>query len=122
MPRRILEGVVTSDKMSKTVTVLVERRYMHPVYKKYLRKSDKFAAHDETNEFKVGDKVKIIECRPISKNKKWMVMSDKNSLPTTRPGRAANYVAPAPSVAKPKGGAAKKTKSVAAKKAESKKG
>ena len=118
MPRRILEGVVTSDKMDKTVTVLVERRYMHPVYKKYLRKSDKFAAHDETNQFKTGDKVQIIECRPISKNKKWMVVSDTNSLPTTRSGRAPGYVAPA---AKPKKAAAA-PKAAKAKKTESKKG
>lgn len=76
MPRRILEGVVTSDKMDKTVTVLVERRYMHPVYKKYLKKSDKFAAHDENNTFKTGDKVQIIECRPISKRKSWTVLVD----------------------------------------------
>ena len=74
MPRRILEGEVVSDKMHKTITVRVTRRYMHPVYKKYLRKSDKFAAHDENNHYKVGDKVQIIECRPISKNKRWLAI------------------------------------------------
>lgn len=75
MPRRILEGVVVSDKMDKTVTVLVERSYMHPVYKKYLRLSDKYAAHDENNAFSIGDKVKIEECRPISKRKSWRVIT-----------------------------------------------
>lgn len=75
MPRRILEGKVVSDKMDKTVTVLVERRYMHPVYKKYIRKSDKYAAHDETNTFQIGDRVQIEECRPISKRKSWKVVT-----------------------------------------------
>lgn len=75
MPRRVLEGVVVSDKMEKTVTVLVERRYMHPVYKKYIRKSDKFAAHDESNAFQVGDRVEIEECRPLSKNKRFAVIT-----------------------------------------------
>ncbi|NCC21020.1 MAG: 30S ribosomal protein S17 [Alphaproteobacteria bacterium] len=75
MPRRILEGNVVSDKMDKTVTVLVERRYMHPVYKKYIRKTDKFAAHDESNAFGVGDRVQIEECRPISKRKSWKVIT-----------------------------------------------
>jgi small subunit ribosomal protein S17 len=75
MPRRVLEGVVVSDKMDKTVTVLVERKYMHPVYKKYLRRNDKYAAHDENNAFKAGDKVEIEECRPLSKRKKWTVIS-----------------------------------------------
>lgn len=85
MPRRILEGVVTSDKMDKTIVVLVERRYMHPVYKKYLKKSDKFAAHDEQNKFKIGDKVQIIECRPISKRKSWLVIDgDQKDLPARR--------------------------------------
>lgn len=75
MPRRILEGEVVSDKMDKTVTVLVERRFMHPVYKKYVRRTDKYAAHDENNSFKAGDKVQIEECRPISKRKKWRVIT-----------------------------------------------
>ena len=59
MPRRVLQGVVVSDKMEKTVTVLVERRYMHPLYKKYVKRSDKYAAHDEANAFRIGDKVAI---------------------------------------------------------------
>lgn len=76
MPRRILEGQVVSDKMDKTVTVLVERRFMHPVYKKYIRKTDKYAAHDEGNACKTGDRVFIEECRPISKRKTWRVVSE----------------------------------------------
>ncbi len=75
MPKRILEGDVISDKMDKTVTVLVERRYRHPVYKKYLKRTDKYAAHDETNAFKIGDRVQIEECRPISKRKSWKVIT-----------------------------------------------
>jgi small subunit ribosomal protein S17 len=71
MPRRILEGVVVSDKMDKTATVLVERRFMHPIYKKYLKRTDKYAAHDEQNVCRVGDRVQIIECAPISKRKRW---------------------------------------------------
>lgn len=80
MPRRILEGKVVSDKQDKTITVLVERRYMHPIYKKYLKKSKKFAAHDETNSCKEGDVVQIIECRPISKNKSWTVYTGKDAI------------------------------------------
>lgn len=77
MPRRVLQGVVTSDKMDKTVTVMVERRVMHPVYKKFIKQTKKYAAHDEANTCKVGDVVKIRECRPISKRKTWEVVSDE---------------------------------------------
>jgi small subunit ribosomal protein S17 len=76
MPRRVLQGTVVSDKGDKTVTVLVTRRIMHPIYKKYIRTSKKYAAHDEANKFKAGDAVSIIECRPISKRKRWMVMEE----------------------------------------------
>ena len=76
MPKRILQGVVVSDKQDKTVVVSVERQVMHPVYKKFVKKSKKFAAHDENNQYKVGDRVSIEECRPISKNKSWTVVSD----------------------------------------------
>lgn len=76
MPRRILEGEVVSDKMDKTITVLVERRYMHPMYKKYVKRTDKFTAHDENNTFKAGERVQIIETRPISKRKSWTVLVD----------------------------------------------
>ena len=74
MPRRVLTGRVTSDKMDKTVTVLVHRRVMHPLYKKFIRRSKNYAAHDEKNECKVGDVVRIEECPPISKRKAWMVI------------------------------------------------
>ncbi len=76
MPRRVLQGVVTSDVNDKTVTVLVERRFMHPIYKKFIVRSKKYLAHDEHNQFKVGDKVRIRECRPISKRKRWEVITD----------------------------------------------
>ncbi|HJN24431.1 MAG TPA: 30S ribosomal protein S17 [Rhodospirillales bacterium] len=76
MPRRILQGVVVSDKMDKTVTVQVERRFKHPLYKKFIRRSKKYAAHDETNAIKVGDVVKIQECRPMSKRKKWEIVAE----------------------------------------------
>jgi small subunit ribosomal protein S17 len=75
MAGRILEGVVVSDKMDKTVVVLVERRVMHPVYKKFIRRSSKLAAHDERNACKVGDRVRIQECRPISRRKHWTVVA-----------------------------------------------
>ena len=74
MPRRVLTGRVTSDKMNKTVTVLVDRRVMHPLYKKFIRRSKNYAAHDEENTCKVGDLVRIEECRPISKRKTWIVI------------------------------------------------
>ena len=77
MPKRVMEGVVVSDKMDKTITVKVERRIMHPLYKKFIRRSKKYAAHDEANAFKVGDTVKIQECRPISKRKTWEVVTDQ---------------------------------------------
>jgi small subunit ribosomal protein S17 len=75
MPKRILTGVVVSDKAEKTVTVRVERRVMHPVYKKFITRSKKYAAHDETNACKTGDQVRIEECRPISKSKRWVVLA-----------------------------------------------
>jgi small subunit ribosomal protein S17 len=76
MPKRILQGVVVSDKSDKTVIVIVERRVMHPVYKKFVTRSKKYAAHDETNACKIGDMVRIEESRPISKRKRWIVISD----------------------------------------------
>lgn len=76
MPKRILQGAVVSDANDKTVTVLVERRFMHPMVKKVVRRSKKYRAHDENNSFKVGDVVRIEECRPISKNKSWKVIED----------------------------------------------
>jgi small subunit ribosomal protein S17 len=76
MPRRVLQGVVTSDKMDKTVTVLVERRFMHPVYKKIIVRSKAYLAHDESDRIKVGERVKIRECRPLSRRKRWEVVAD----------------------------------------------
>jgi small subunit ribosomal protein S17 len=79
MPKRVLSGRVTSDKMDKTVTVLVDRRVMHPLYKKFIRRSKKYAAHDEANLCKAGDLVRIEECRPISKRKTWLVIARNGS-------------------------------------------
>lgn len=74
MPKRILQGTVVSDKNDKTVVVVVERRYTHPLYKKVVRRSKKYHAHDEHNAAKVGDSVRIQETAPISKNKRWVVL------------------------------------------------
>ncbi len=76
MPKRILQGVVVSDKANKTISVLVERQIAHPIYKKFIRRSKKYAAHDENNVCKIGDKVRIIECAPISKTKTWTVVAE----------------------------------------------
>ncbi|MDE0147178.1 MAG: 30S ribosomal protein S17 [Rhodospirillaceae bacterium] len=75
MPKRILQGVVVSDAADKTVIVRVERRIMHPLYKKFIRRSKKFMAHDESNACKTGDRVSIQECRPYSKRKTWQVLA-----------------------------------------------
>ena len=76
MPKKILKGIIVSDKPNKTVTVLVERKYQHPVLKKVLKVRKKYNAHDENNKFKNGDKVSIIESKPFSKNKKFQVMEN----------------------------------------------
>src|SRR6202035_1186534 len=89
MPRRVLTGRVTSDKMDKTVTVLVDRRVMHPLYKKFIRRSKKYAAHDEANLCKIGDSVRIEECRPISKRKTWLVV-ERNGEALAKEGAAAS--------------------------------
>ena len=75
MPKRILKGIVVSDKSDKTITVLVSRKVMHPVYKKYIKKSKKYLVHDEKNQFKNGQTVSIQENRPISKTKRWVVLN-----------------------------------------------
>ncbi len=75
-PMKTRVGEVVSNKMDKTITVRVERRVMHPIYKKYITRAKKYAAHDEANQFKVGDVVDIRECRPISKRKRWEVLSE----------------------------------------------
>ena len=77
MPRRVMEGKVVSNKADKTVTVLVERRVMHPLYKKFFKRSKKYLAHDETNACGVGDTVVIEECRPLSARKCWTVVETK---------------------------------------------
>ena len=97
MPRRVLSGRVTSDKMDKTITVLVERRVMHPLYKKFIRRSKKYAAHDENNVCKEGDAVRIEECRPISKRKAWLLV-ERNGEPIERP---RGFLPPAELVAQP---------------------
>ena len=108
MPKRQLSGVVVSDKGDKTVTVKVERKYLHPMYKKTLRTTKKYAAHDENNSFKIGDKITIEESKPISKTKKWVVLG-------TGSGRAeAKVKAEAPKANAKK--ATKTTKKPAAKK------
>ena len=112
MPRRVLEGDVVSAKTDKTVTVLVERRFRHPVYKKYIKMTTKYAAHDAQNKHAVGDRVSIIECRPISKTKRWAVVD------------ASAEAAPAPEKKEAKKPVAKKkdpAKKPAAKKTAAKK-
>ncbi len=74
MPKRILQGVVVSDKNEKTVVVEVERRFTHPLFKKTVRRSKKYHAHDESNAVKVGERVWIEECPPISRLKRWVIM------------------------------------------------
>ena len=76
MPKKILTGIIVSDKPNKTVTVLVERKYRHPVLKKVVKVKKKYNAHDENNKFKNGDKISIIESKPYSKNKRFQVMGD----------------------------------------------
>ncbi|HBN30951.1 MAG: 30S ribosomal protein S17 [Rhodobacterales bacterium] len=76
MPKRILSGTVTGDQNEQTITVSVERRFTHPILKKTIRKSKKYRAHDANNQFKIGDAVRIQECAPISKTKRWEVLTD----------------------------------------------
>ncbi len=76
MPKRILQGTVTSDANTQTVTVLVERRFTHPLMKKTIKKTKKYRAHDADEKFKVGDIVRIQECAPISKTKRWEVIAE----------------------------------------------
>ena len=76
MPKKILHGIVVSDKENKTIKVMIERKYQHPLFKKVVKSKKKYSAHDENNKFKVGDKVSIIECKPLSKSKKFEVIED----------------------------------------------
>jgi small subunit ribosomal protein S17 len=77
MPRRVFQGKVVKDAKDKTVVVYVERRVMHPVYKKFIRRSKKYMAHDEQNACKQGDLVRIRECRPLSKRKRWEILPEQ---------------------------------------------
>lgn len=77
MPKRVLQGVVISSKTDKTVTVKVERRFKHPIYKKFIKVSKKYAAHDPNNKFQEGDKINIVASRPISKTKTWVVINEE---------------------------------------------
>jgi small subunit ribosomal protein S17 len=79
MPRRVLQGLVVSDKADKTIIVRVDRRVMEPLYKKYITRSKRYAAHDEQNRCKIGDVVRIRECRPISKRKRWEVLAEASA-------------------------------------------
>jgi len=79
MPRRVLQGTVVSDKGDKTIQVLVERRVKHPLYKKFIKRSKRYAAHDEANGAKVGDLVRIRECPPHSKTKRWEVVAEETA-------------------------------------------
>ena len=78
MPKRSMQGTVVSDKAEKTVVVRVDRRFMHRLYKKVIRRSKRYTAHDEANAHKVGDVVRIRECRPVSKRKRWEVIGDSS--------------------------------------------
>jgi small subunit ribosomal protein S17 len=94
MPKRVLEGVVVSDKQNKTVTVRVERRFTHPLFKKTVRRSKKYHAHDENNACKVGDIVRIEEHKPISKTKSWIVLGGANVESTSTGPRKDEKAAP----------------------------
>jgi small subunit ribosomal protein S17 len=109
MPKRVLQGIVVSDKGDKTVIVRVERRVMHPVYKKFVTRSKKYAAHDEANSFHTGDAVQIEESRPISKRKSWIVMGEATGVApglARRRERAAQAEAEAEATGAEIGGAA----------------
>ena len=103
MSKRILQGVVVSDAGDKTVIVRVERRVMHPIYKKFITRSKKYAAHDAQNSCRAGDTVRIEESRPISKRKHWIVLEGPDAAPGRRfAGRGGDTAA----AAEPAGGAA----------------
>jgi len=121
MPKRILEGEVVSNKTDKTITVLVERRFMHPLYKKYIKKTDKYAAHDPANQCKVGERVQIQECRPISKSKRWTLVGA--DAPAAAPKKETKPAAKkaAPKKEEAKKAAPKKETKPAAKKTTAKK-
>ena len=76
MPKKVLSGIVVSDKPDKTITVVVERKYQHPIFKKVIKSKKKYSVHDKDNKYKNGDKVSIIECKPFSKTKKFEVLGE----------------------------------------------
>ena len=76
MPKKVLSGIVVSDKPDKTITVVVERKYQHPIFKKVIKSKKKYSVHDKDNKYKNGDKVSIIECKPYSKTKKFEVLGE----------------------------------------------
>ena len=76
MPKKILSGIVVSDKPNKTITVVVERKYQHPIFKKVIKSKKKYSVHDKDNKYKNGDKVSIVECKPYSKTKKFEVLGE----------------------------------------------
>jgi len=95
MSKRVLQGIVVSDACDKTVIVRVERRVIHPVYKKFVTRSKKYAAHDEHNRFHAGDAVQIEESRPISKRKRWVVLGDRRGAAGDRgPAPLTDQAAP----------------------------
>jgi small subunit ribosomal protein S17 len=103
MPKRVLQGVVVSDSCDKTVIVRVDRRVMHPIYKKFVSRSKKYAAHDEDNRYCAGDSVRIEESRPISRRKNWIVIEGpadaapgrgRKSAPAPEPAAAPKAAAP----------------------------
>ena len=104
MPKRVLQGVVVSDACDKTVIVRVDRRVMHPIYKKFVSRFKKYAAHDEDNRYRAGDSVRIEESRPISKRKHWIVLHRPSEAAPARRGGDAT-AAPA-AAAENAGGAA----------------
>ena len=104
MPRRVLTGTVVSDKADKTVTVLVERRIMHPVYKKFIRRTKRYLAHDEGNSCSVGDQVSIVEARPLSKRKCWTVVerqAQRGGATAARPAAAESPAGEPPAAIQP---------------------
>ncbi|HEX4184530.1 MAG TPA: 30S ribosomal protein S17 [Stellaceae bacterium] len=101
MSKRVLQGIVVSDACDKTVTVRVERRVMHPVYKKFITHSKKYAAHDEHNRFHAGDAVQIEESRPISKRKHWVVLGGPRDSAAAGRGAADAATGVAPPVESP---------------------
>jgi small subunit ribosomal protein S17 len=93
MPKRVLQGIVVGDACNKTVIVRVERRVMHPVYKKFVTRSKKYAAHDEENQFHAGDAVQIEESRPISKRKSWVVLGAASEAEAELTGETVSELA-----------------------------